>query len=176
MNVGETLVAGLGPFAQVMEYVPRKTVGRIIKRYAGGAGVRTLGRADLFRVMAFRTNNVAGILARYRSLPASQTRQAFSQGTPRRARALDVVRCVGPARLAHPWPKATPSCFGDAPDRACAGTLRHGTAGDRSGRDGLRARCDHDRFVSEPVRLGRFSFDQSRSQGAHAAGFARCYS
>ena len=47
MNVGKTL------FAQVMEYVPWKTFGRIIDRHAGDAGVRTLGCADLFRIMAF---------------------------------------------------------------------------------------------------------------------------
>ena len=47
MNVGKTL------FAQVMEYVPWKTFGRIVKRHGGDAGVRTLDCADLFRVMAF---------------------------------------------------------------------------------------------------------------------------
>jgi len=47
MNVGKTL------FAQVMEFVPWKTFGRIIERRGGDAGVRTLGCADLFRVMAF---------------------------------------------------------------------------------------------------------------------------
>src|SRR3954464_7809251 len=47
MNVGKTL------FAQVMELVPWKTFGRIIERYKGDAGVRTLSCADLFRVMAF---------------------------------------------------------------------------------------------------------------------------
>jgi hypothetical protein len=47
MNVGKTL------FAQVMEYVPWKTFGRLIDRHSGDAGVRTLGCADLFRVMAF---------------------------------------------------------------------------------------------------------------------------
>ena len=47
MNVGKTL------FAQVMEYVPWKTFGRIIDRHGGDSGVRTLGCADLFRVMAF---------------------------------------------------------------------------------------------------------------------------
>jgi len=47
MNVGKTL------FAQVMEYVPWKTFGRIIKRHGGDARVRTLDCADLFRVMAF---------------------------------------------------------------------------------------------------------------------------
>ena len=47
MNVGKTL------FAQVMEFVPWKTFGRIIERHSGDAGVRTLDCADLFRVMAF---------------------------------------------------------------------------------------------------------------------------
>jgi Domain of unknown function (DUF4372) len=47
MNVGKTL------FAQVMEYIPWRTFGRVINRYRGDAGVRTLGCADLFRVMAF---------------------------------------------------------------------------------------------------------------------------
>jgi hypothetical protein len=47
MNVGKTL------FAQVMEFVPWKTFGRIVDRHKGDAGVRTLTCADLFRVMAF---------------------------------------------------------------------------------------------------------------------------
>ena len=47
MNMGKTL------FAQVMEYVPWKTFGRIIDRHGGDAGVRTLSCADLFRVMVF---------------------------------------------------------------------------------------------------------------------------
>jgi hypothetical protein len=47
MNVGKTL------FAQVMEFVPWKTFGRIIDRHRGDAGIRTLSCADLFRVMAF---------------------------------------------------------------------------------------------------------------------------
>jgi hypothetical protein len=36
-----------------MKFVPWKTFGRIIERHKGDAGVRTLGCADLFRVMAF---------------------------------------------------------------------------------------------------------------------------
>ncbi|HSY30028.1 MAG TPA: IS4 family transposase [Burkholderiaceae bacterium] len=47
MNVGKTL------FAQVMEFVPWKTFGRIIERHNGDSGVRTLNCADVFRVMAF---------------------------------------------------------------------------------------------------------------------------
>ena len=47
MNVGKTL------FAQIMEYIPWKTFGRIIDRHGGDTGVRTLSCADLFRIMAF---------------------------------------------------------------------------------------------------------------------------
>ena len=47
MNVGKTL------FAQVMEFVPWKTFGRIVERHKGDAGVRVLNCADLFRVLTF---------------------------------------------------------------------------------------------------------------------------
>ena len=47
MNAGKTL------FAQVMEFVPWKTFGRIIAKHKGDCGVRTLSCADLFRIPAF---------------------------------------------------------------------------------------------------------------------------
>ena len=47
MNAGKTL------FAQVMEFVPWKTFGRIISKHKGDCGVRTLSCADLFRILAF---------------------------------------------------------------------------------------------------------------------------
>lgn len=47
MNFGKIL------FTQVMSFVPWKTFGRIIDRYKGDAGVRTLDCADIFRIMAF---------------------------------------------------------------------------------------------------------------------------
>ena len=47
MNVGKTL------FAQLMEFVPWKTFGRIVDRRHGDAGVRSLGCADVFRILAF---------------------------------------------------------------------------------------------------------------------------
>ncbi len=47
MNVGKTL------FAQVMEFVPWKTFGRIETRHKGDWGVRTLNCAELFRILAF---------------------------------------------------------------------------------------------------------------------------
>lgn len=47
MNVGKTL------FAQVMECIPWTSFSRIVDRYRGNAGVRTLAAAEHFRVMAF---------------------------------------------------------------------------------------------------------------------------
>jgi hypothetical protein len=45
--VGKTL------FAQVMEYVPWTSFARIVQRYGGNSGVRTLSCAEQFRAMAF---------------------------------------------------------------------------------------------------------------------------
>ena len=47
MNVGKTL------FAQIMEFVPWTSFGRIVDRYSGNAGVRRMTCADQFRVIAF---------------------------------------------------------------------------------------------------------------------------
>src|SRR5882672_8830241 len=47
MYVGNTL------FAQVMEFVPWTSFARIVQRYSGNAGVRTLSCAEQFRAMAF---------------------------------------------------------------------------------------------------------------------------
>ena len=47
MNVRKTL------FAQIMEFVPWKTFGRFVEKHKGDSDVRTLGCADLFRIMAF---------------------------------------------------------------------------------------------------------------------------
>ena len=47
MNVGKTL------FAQVMEFVPWTSFSRIVRRYDGNSGVRTLSCAEQFRAMAF---------------------------------------------------------------------------------------------------------------------------
>jgi hypothetical protein len=47
MNIGKTL------FAQVMEFIPWSSFARIVKRYHGDAGVRSLSAAEHFRVMAF---------------------------------------------------------------------------------------------------------------------------
>src|SRR5450755_1402366 len=47
MHVGKTL------FAQVMEFVPWTSFARIVHRYSGNAGARTLSCAEQFRAMAF---------------------------------------------------------------------------------------------------------------------------
>lgn len=47
MNVGKTLCA------QIVEFVPWTSFARIVQRYSGNAGVRTLSCAGQFRAMAF---------------------------------------------------------------------------------------------------------------------------
>jgi len=47
MNVGKTL------FSQLMDFVPWPSFARIVQRYRGNAGVRTLSCAEQFRAMAF---------------------------------------------------------------------------------------------------------------------------
>ena len=54
MNVGKTL------FAQVMEFVPWKTFGRIIERHKGDAGATTIDLClSLFEWAPFRSTNAA---------------------------------------------------------------------------------------------------------------------
>ena len=50
MYVGKTL------FAQVMQFVPWTSFTRIVARYKGDAGIRTLFCAEQFRAMAFSHN------------------------------------------------------------------------------------------------------------------------
>ena len=46
MNVGKTL------FAQIIEFVPWTSFTRIVHRYGGNSGVRTLSCAEQLRAMA----------------------------------------------------------------------------------------------------------------------------
>lgn len=74
MNIGKTL------FAQVMEYVPWKTFGRIIDRHGGDANVRTLDCADVFRVMAFSQLTWRESLRDIESCLASNQSKLFHMG------------------------------------------------------------------------------------------------
>lgn len=74
MNIGKTL------FAQIMEYVPWKTFGRIIDRHGGNAGVRTLDCADVFRVMAFSQLTWRESLRDIESCLASNQSKLFHMG------------------------------------------------------------------------------------------------
>ncbi len=88
MNVGKTL------FAQVMEYVPWKTFGRIIDRHGGDAGVRTLDCANLFRVMAFSQLTWRESLRDIESCLAANQTKLFHMGlsgVPARATLSDAL-------------------------------------------------------------------------------------
>jgi Domain of unknown function (DUF4372) len=157
MNVGKTL------FAQVMEFVPWKTFGRIIDRHKGDAGVRTLTCADLFRIMA------------------------FAQLTWRESlRDIEACLAANPNKLFHMGMKASParSTLADALERrdwriyhALAQRLIARQIALRARPFGARTRCQrlcagfhHYRSVPEPVRLGAISIDQGGRQTAHASG------
>jgi hypothetical protein len=90
MNVGKTL------FAQVMEFVPWKTFGRIIERHKGDAGVRTLGCADLFRVMAFAQLTWLESLRDIEACLAANQAKLFHMVAEGTAGALDAGRCFEP--------------------------------------------------------------------------------
>jgi hypothetical protein len=47
MNPGKTL------FAQVKDFMPSKTFGRIVERHLGDPGVGSLSCTEMFRIMAF---------------------------------------------------------------------------------------------------------------------------
>jgi hypothetical protein len=47
MNVGKTV------FAQLMDFAPWRSFGRIVERYSGDARVRRMACAEQFRAMAF---------------------------------------------------------------------------------------------------------------------------
>jgi transposase len=88
MNVGKTL------FAQVMEYVPWKTFGRIVERHGGDAGVRTLDCADVFRVMAFSQLTWRESLRDIESCLAANQTKLFHMGmsgVPARATLSDAL-------------------------------------------------------------------------------------
>ena len=158
MNVGKTL------FAQVMEFVPWKTFGRIIERHKGDAGVRTLGCADLFRVMAFAQLTWRESLRDIEACLAANQTKLFHMGIkapPARSTLADALnlrdwriyhalaqRLIARARALY---AEEPVGAGTRCERLCAG--RH-----------------HHRSVSELVRLGAVSLDQGRHQAAHAAG------
>ncbi len=53
MNTGKTLVAGLGPFAQIMDFLPWTTFARCVARHGGDHYVKSLTCAEQYRAMAF---------------------------------------------------------------------------------------------------------------------------
>ena len=100
MNVGKTL------FAQVMEFVPWKTFGRIVERHKGDAGVRTLSCADLFRVMAFAQLTWRESLRDIEVCLASNQGKLFHMGMKappaRSTLAADAVRAKLACSSTHP--------------------------------------------------------------------------
>jgi len=168
MNVGKTL------FAQVVGFVPRKTFGRIVERHKGDAGVRTLGCADLFRVMAFAQRTWRESLRDIEACLAANQAKLFHMGLkapPARSTLSDALNQrdwrIYPA-LAQRLTARASTLYAQEPSLVEIDVSVYAL-------DCLGPGLDHHRSVLEPVRVGAFSLDQGSHQAAHAAEPARRY-
>ena len=161
MYLGKTL------FAQVMDFLPWKTFHRIVNRYGGDRGVRTLSCAEQFRVMAFAQLTYRESLRDIEVCLAAQAGKLYHMG------------------IAEPVARSTLADANESRDWRIY--LRIRTAIDHQGTSALRgrglrggadqyrvcARCHDHRSVPVDVPVGAVSLHQGRSEAAHAAGPAR---
>ncbi len=161
MNVGKTL------FAQVMEFVPWKTFARIIERHKGDAGVRTLGCADLFRIMAFSQLTWRESLRDIEVCLEANQSKLFHMGIaapPARSTLADALNL----RDWRIYPRT-----GLAADLSRQGTVRGRSFGAGTRCKRLRSGLHHHRLMLEPIRLGTVSIHQGGHQASYTAGPAR---
>jgi hypothetical protein len=79
MYIGKTL------FAQIMDFVPWTSFGRIVARYRGNTRVRSLPCTEQFRVMAFAQmtwRETGVVLSRLLDLPRLAARRALRPAVP----------------------------------------------------------------------------------------------
>jgi hypothetical protein len=95
MNAGKTL------FAQVMEFVPWKTFGRIVIKHKGDSGVRTLGCADLFRIRAFSQLTWRESLRDIEACLAANQTKLFHMGLAQAPARSTLADALNISRLPH---------------------------------------------------------------------------
>ena len=74
MNVGKTL------FAQIMEFIPWTSFGRIVDRHGGNAGIRKMRCAEQFRIMAFAQLTWRESLRDIEATLAANTHKRYAMG------------------------------------------------------------------------------------------------
>jgi Domain of unknown function (DUF4372)/Transposase DDE domain len=74
MNTGKTL------FAQLMDFVPWSTFGRLVVRYEGNRGVRTLTCAEQYRAMAFAQLTYRESLRDIETCLSAQSAKLYAMG------------------------------------------------------------------------------------------------
>src|ERR1700760_2685323 len=74
MNTGKTL------FAQLMEFLPWKIFSRIVARYGGDSGVRTLSCGEQYRAMAFAQLTYRESLRDIEACLSAQAGQVYHMG------------------------------------------------------------------------------------------------
>ena len=95
MNVGKTL------FAQVMDFVPWRSFGRIVERYAGDAGVRRMNCAEQFRVMAFAQLTWRESLRDIEVTLAANRQKLYAMGLRNEVHRYHLSGCERISGLAH---------------------------------------------------------------------------
>lgn len=146
-----------------MEYIPWKTFGRIIDRHGGGASVRTLGCADVFREIAFSQLMWRESLRDIESCLASHQSKLFHMGLS----GVLAKPTLSDALNQRDW-----RIYHELAMRLIV-RARNLYAKESTGL-GVCTELDYHRPVFEPVRLGAVSKYQSGGKNAHVAGFAWC--
>src|ERR1700733_6101984 len=156
MNTGKTL------FAQLIDFLPWKTFGRIVARYDGDSRVRTLRCGEQYRAMAFAQLTYRESL---RDIETCLSVQASK--LQRTCATFDAGRRQRSARLAH-------LCgVGPAVDRSGEEAVCQRRPWAGLGQHRLRVGFDDHRFVPVGLSVGPFPDHQGGSEDAYAARFAR---
>jgi len=129
-------------FAQIMEFVPRTSFGRIFDRYGGNVGVRRMFCAEQFFVMAFGRLTLRESLRNFEVILGSTANKLY---------AIELLHSA-------------------AYSSSVQALLRLGIGRTRIEERRVRLGRNRDRSVFEPARLGSLSQGQECGQAAHLIG------
>lgn len=161
MNLGRTL------FSQVMDFVPWASFERIVARYGGDVRVRRLRCGEQFRIMAFAQMTYRESLRDIEACLGAQPSKLYGMGL-REAVARSTVADANELRDWRIWADVAAVLIRRARKLYVSDDIGLDLANTV-----LRARQHDDRSVPVAVSVGRFSFDRSGREDAHAARSAR---
>jgi hypothetical protein len=156
MNTGKTL------FAQLMDFLPWSTFGRIVARYHGDRSVRTLPCASHFRVMAFAQLTYRESLRDIEVCLTAQAGKLYHMGFRERIHRSTLAD----ANEVRDW-----RIYAEFAQRLIA-QARRLYAGDDLGveLDNTIYGLDHDRPLPFGIPLGALPIDQGCGEDAYPVG------